>query len=500
MANRPTYAIGIDLGTSNCVLAYTDLRDPAFKVRILEIPQYEALDRTVGNTMLPSYIYYPSPGELPGNSSPARTDIKIVGIFARATASQQPKRVIHSAKSWLCHRGIDRESKILPWQSEEIGPDDKLSPVEASALLLEYMRSIWDKTVAASDSSLQFNNQQIVITVPASFDQDAQRLTLNAAYLAGYPRSVRLLEEPQAAFHAWLVEHPGYDELRSVLHADKETPTCHVLVCDIGGGTTDLTLFSVTFSENRQPHIERCAVSEHILLGGDNIDIALAYMIEGRISGGNTTAPSHHFRQSLINRSRELKEQALSVIDVGDDVAYTVSFVEDSASLFAETRQAVVKHSEILNLVFEGFFPHGELHERPISSAGGLRETGLPYAQDPATTHYFADFLDKRLPIDLILFNGGTFTPPQLRERVTEQIARWQEGKRPAVLDNGELYFAVARGASYFGKEIALDISRLIHAGASHGYYLEVSPKEAREPRIEIVLPAGMQKGRFRCG
>lgn len=484
MALRPTYAIGIDLGTSNCALAYIDLRTPGAVERILEVPQYQTGDRMFSDDLLPSYIYYPV------NNAPDAAK-KITGFHARSIAAEQPQRVVHSAKSWLCHRGIDRESKLLPWQSEDIHHDEKYSPVEASAQFLSYLRDIWNRTMAVKDPLLSFNNQQIVITVPASFDQDAQRLTLDAARKAGYPRSVRLLEEPQAAFHAWLGGHPENDALRTALGITDTDITCHALVCDVGGGTTDLTLFALTFSEGQPPQIERIAVSEHILLGGDNIDITLAHILENRLSRDNESV-SYMFRQRLVNRCRELKEKALATDSAERSGTYTVSYTEDHESLFADTREATINRDEIITTIHDGFFPFCEFDESLSVPSGGLRETGLPYAADPAVTHHIARFLQGRPTVDMLLFNGGTFTAPSLRQRITEQIARWQNGRQPVVLENNEPYFTVARGAARFGREIALGMSQLIHAGSSHGFYLQVNPQQNREKTYLVcMLPMG---------
>ena len=484
MAIRPTFAIGIDLGTSNCALAYVDLRSPGAGVQLLDIPQYQTGDRMFSDDLLPSYIYYPV-----NRTSGDRKNI--TGFYARSMAAEQPQRVVHSAKSWLCHRGIDRESKLLPWQSDAVGHEEKYSPVEASAQFLRYLRDIWNTVMAAKDPLLKFDNQQIVITVPASFDQDAQRLTLDAAGKAGYPRSVRLLEEPQAAFHAWLGGHPENDALRTALGESDTEIIRHALVCDVGGGTTDLTLFALTFSEGQPPRIERIAVSEHILLGGDNIDIALAHLLENRLRPDNESV-SYAFRQRLVNRCRELKEKALATDSTETGSTYTVSYTEDHESLFADTCEAKIGRDEIITLIHDGFFPFCEFEEFFSIPSGGLRETGLPYANDPAVTHHIAHFLQGRPPVDMILFNGGTFTAPSLRQRVTELISRWQMGKQPIILENGEPYFTVARGAARFGREIALGMSQLIHAGSSHGFYLEVNPQQSKENTYLVcMLPMG---------
>jgi hypothetical protein len=412
-----------------------------------------------------------------------------VGLIARNSAAQTPERVIHSAKSWLSHSGIDREAALLPWDSTAVQPDHKLSPLDASALYLSYLRTVWNTTLGASDSDALFDKQHIVITVPASFDQDAQKLTLLAARRAGYPPGVRLLEEPQAAFHAWFEHHPHPQALQEQLPVLPQGQAAHVLVCDIGGGTTDLSLFSATFSPDTPPHIERIAVSEHILLGGDNIDLALAHMLERQLSGEQNLNPRSW--QSLVNRSRELKEQALSASDAAPHQEYRVAISEPGSSLFTQAKVARLSHSAIMELIYEGFFPRCSADARPQANRSGLRELGLPYAQDSAVTRYLADFLKGRPRIDAVLFNGGTLTPLAIRERLIEQLGLWQDSP-PVMLDNNEPYLAVARGAAQFGAELALNHHRLITANAAHGFYIEITPEQQREASYLVcVLPLG---------
>lgn len=490
MTSRPRYAIGIDLGTSNCALASVGLGGATARSRVLEIPQWETVNRSTTSPILPSFAYYPRPTDaLTGGPAGWKRGM-VVGLLARLSAMQAPGRVIHSAKSWLSHGGIDREARILPWHSEEIPDTEKLSPVEASALYLSYLRTVWNEAMTEGDPANAFDHQRIVVTVPASFDQDAQRLTLAAAQRAGYPRSVRLLEEPQAAFHAWLERHPEPRALRAALPS-RGSPSHHILVCDIGGGTTDLSLFAVELPETDTPRIDRVAVSEHILLGGDNIDMALARMLETRATGaGGRLSPRAW--QSLVNRCRELKERVLGSDEQAPEEEYRVAVNEPGAALFAETKVVGVSREEIRSLIDDGFFPESEPAPRPRNRRAGLREIGLPYAQDPAVTRHLADFLYGRPRVDGVLFNGGTLIPETLRRRVTEQIGRWQEGYVPAMLESGELYLAVAQGAAQFARELAVGRHRLITAGAAHGYYLEISPEREKEATYLVcIVPLG---------
>ncbi|MBD3243575.1 MAG: Hsp70 family protein, partial [Chitinivibrionales bacterium] len=489
MAVRARYAIGIDLGTSNCALAYIDLREPDEPSRILEIPQWETSERSLAAELLPSFAFLTGPGTLPGADKGEGQDRPTVGLLARNSAIQHPDLIIHSAKSWLSHSGIDREARILPWHSASVPSERKLSPVETSALYLGYLRAVWDQQMTRGDETLSFDNQQIVVTVPASFDQDAQRLTLEAARLAGYPSHVRLLEEPQAAFHAWTESHPQARSLQDALGGPRIDRPCHVLVCDVGGGTTDLSLFSVTFLNDAPPSVERVAVSEHILLGGDNIDLALAHHLEQQLSSAEPLSPRAW--QSLVNRCRDLKEQALGG-DAPGDREYRIAVTEMGGDLFTQARVATITHAEITGLVYDGFFPGCALSDKPQRVRAGLRELGLPYAADSAVTRHVADFLADRLPVDAILFNGGTFTPSALRDRLTEQVSLWQQDVQPSVLDNPQLYLAVARGAARFAAELALGRPRLISAGASHGFYMEIeSGAERQASHLVCLLPLG---------
>ena len=471
-------------------MAYMDMRAAAGRSQIAEVPQWTTVDRSLAHPVLPSFVYFPSRVDELHNAPLSRESRTVVGLLARDMAGSAPGRVFTSAKSWLCHAGIDREARILPWQSREIPPGEKVSPIEASALLLGYLRVAWDQTMAEIDSADRFDLQQIVITVPASFDQDAQRLTLEAAALAGFPRSVRILEEPQAAFYAWLERHPESEALKSALSGRKTPDRAHVLVCDIGGGTTDLSLFAVSFPQDLPPRVERTAVSEHILLGGDNIDLALAKLLETRSAEGSQGLSPRAW-QCLVARCRALKEQALTE-DPSEEKEYRIAVGEPGVGLFAGARVAVVRQREILELIDQGFFPRCAPEEQPRGHAMGLGEIGLPYARDTAVTRHMARFLSGRPQVDAVLFNGGTLTPPSLQRRLVEQLAFRQEGRGPTVLQIEEPYLSVARGAAQFSRELALGRHRLITAGAGHGFYLEISPEQDKSGTYLVcVLPLG---------
>ena len=277
------FSIGIDLGTTNSALAFAPLVGEGTP-EILSIPQWESLAGLTEEPTLPSFLY------LPEEAAAAHFRGKevgagewVVGRFARIKASETPGRVVHSAKSWLCHHAADRSEPFLPWGSTDLTREQKISPVRASALILNYLRGTWNSRFA--QAGFAFDDQEITITVPASFDAAAQRLTIAAAEEAGFPKDVRLLEEPQAAFYCWLEKHDAAHELWQREDGDN-TDLRHVLVIDIGGGTSDFSLFELRLNEqSSMPDIKRVAVSEHILLGGDNIDLAIAHMVEPRLAG-----------------------------------------------------------------------------------------------------------------------------------------------------------------------------------------------------------------------
>jgi len=483
------YTIGIDLGTSNCALAYVDTEAAAPATQLLNAPQYEALGQWREDPVLPSFCYFLTDDEA-RELHPDDTDSdqvtdwsrsRVVGLWAREMASLSPERVAFSAKSWLTHRGVDRESKLLPWQSTVLPTERKVSPVEASAAYLSYLRTVWDQRMAASDKTARFDRQDIVITVPASFDGDAQRLTLLAAELAGYPASTRLLEEPQAAFYAWLERHPGAEELVAAFPNLGERPEL-VLVCDIGGGTSDFSLFEVTAPESAdgQPAIRRLAVSEHILLGGDNLDLTLAKTLELELAGEGGALSTGAWAQ-LLSQCRALKERVLA----GDgDLADTlrVSVTEGGSSLFASARTAEIARTRVLEILLEGFFPKCGADAKPAKERTGLRELGLPYAQDTAITRHLAGFLSGRR-VDALLFNGGTVASPLLRELLQAQTAAWQNGATPGVLANDEPHLAVARGAAYYRLSERQTAGLTISGGSAHAIYLEIegaAPKKSR--------------------
>jgi len=493
------YFIGIDLGTSNCALSYIDSKDPSAGTQVFSIPQFESLDTVRECTTLPSFCYFLSDAEnatLQEKEDAAWSQETVVGLLARDRAASESERTISSAKSWLCHAGIDREAKLLPWKSTAIADEQKRSAVEASAAYLDYLRFAWDQTIGATDKQSQFDRQDVVITVPASFDTVAQRLTLDAAERAHYPKSTRLLEEPQAAFYAWLEQHPNVDVWEQWLPGLSEQPQV-VLVCDIGGGTSDFSLFELALQEGEAlPSVRRIAVSNHILLGGDNVDLALAHQAEAKLAQSEPL--SSKTWSQLTAQCRDLKERVLSTAGAADE-AFTIALAAEGGNLFASVQTVALSRSEILNTVLEGFFPHCESDVQPANKSGGLREIGLPYAQDSAITHHLADFIRQR-KVDAILFNGGSLDSAQIQDRLVAQVAHWQ-GTAPARLTNDQLDLAVARGAAWYQSSQKCGDAATIEGGSGHSFYIEVTVPTKRgkkkkggaktETRLVCVLPQG---------
>ena len=479
---RAKFSIGIDLGTTNCAMAYETLDEAPSRTEVFPISQLETARAFVEAFTLPSFLYLAPKQEIDNLAgADAEGNRWIPGRLARKKAAESPGRVAHSAKSWLCHHAVDRTAPFLPWRSDEIPPDKRISPIQASALLLEYLRAVWD--VRFGGAGHLFSDQEVTVTVPASFDAVAQTLTLDAARQAGFPEKVRLLEEPQAAFYCWLEDN-------GLAGGPLKQAPAHVLVIDIGGGTTDLSLFEIIAQTGDSvPRIKRVAVSDHLLLGGDNIDLALAHNLEPRLSNEPLSPVQWNF---LVARCRDLKEQCFS--DESIDI-FPIAVPGRGSSLFGGTLSCRITRAEIESIVLDGFFPACALDSQPARVQTGLREWALPYAVDSAITRYLADFLRGRPPIQSVLFNGGSLYPEPLRRRLLEQIARWQNGAKPQMLNNSEPSLAVARGAARFGK-IVYHRSLRIEADVARSLYLEVHRRpdqhsKGTAPTLLCILASG---------
>jgi hypothetical protein len=452
------FRIGIDLGTTNCALAWTRMDDPDGGAQIFPVAQLVGSQTSAESRLLPSFLALP-----PGASD------WIPGQHARALAPELTGRVISSAKSWFVHHAVDRRAAFLPLGKEEIPADRKLSPLQASQALLQHLRACWDD----AHPGAPLRDQQVAVTVPASFDPVAQQLTLEAAYSAGFPDCTLLIEEPQAAFYA----RPTLETTDEI--SSRDAGDLHILVIDIGGGTSDFSLFH----RNEAGHLRRVAVGEHILLGGDNLDLALAHALEEKCSPSKPLPPSAFNR--LVSRAREIKEAFFSGegTEASEEI-WPVAIALPGSSLLRGTLRTEISRSELLPLLLDGFFPLVGRRETPLQKPQGLREMGLPYAHDPAITRHLAAFLRGRPPIRAVFFNGGTTKSPVLRGRILSLIAQWQEGVAPVEWENPEPDCAVALGAARFLHLRAH--GKAIESGAARACYLGVGKREAL-----CILPQG---------
>jgi molecular chaperone DnaK (HSP70) len=490
------YVVGIDLGTTNSAVAYVDTQAEPWRLETFAVPQVVAPGQVEAREVLPSFHYQPAQGELPPQAlklpwtkaAPAYA----VGVFARDHGAVVPGRLIASAKSWLCHTGVDRTADLLPWHG---APDvDRLSPVEASARYLAHVREAWD----AHFREHPLAEQDVVLTLPASFDEVARELTVKAAARAGLPRVV-LIEEPQAAFYAWIYKHA--DDWEQLV-----TPGQKILVCDIGGGTSDFTLIRVRRGDDGRVQFHRVAVGEHLILGGDNLDLALAYHLEQRLAGGGRLEPRTW--SVLVRTCQRVKE---SLLGEGAPERLTVTLPGTGSRLIGGGLQTEVTRDEVHQVLVDGFFPQVPLTDRPTQRKSGFQEFGLPYAPDAGITRYLAAFLSAHRDValddvqlepgqdparpDIMLFNGGLFESPVLRQRLIDVVRDWFRGPdghwQPIVLDNERLDLAVARGAAYYGM-VRRGCGVRIAASLARTYYIGV---ESQPPSAVCLVPAGAEPG-----
>lgn len=487
------FIVGIDLGTTNSILAYTEARE-ASGIQILEISQLIGPGAVAAREMLPSFIYMPGEKDIAADALelPWHRDVKqIVGELARNRGAELPQRLISSSKSWLCHAMVDRNQAILPWGSPAEVP--KLSPVEASAAILDHIRRVWNHTIARDDGNLALERQEIFLTVPASFDAVARELTVKAAAMAQLPE-ITLLEEPQAAFYAW-IEASG-DSWREAVR-----PGDLVLVCDLGGGTSDFSLIRVSdFSGNLE--LERIAVGNHILIGGDNMDLALAYAVANQMAAAGQKLDSWQMR-ALWHSCRSAKEKILASPDTA---AVPISVLGRGSSLIGGTLRTELTRDVVEQVIVEGFFPFCEPESRPQTGPRtGIQETGLAYEADPAVTRHLAQFLSRQddRPRELptaVLFNGGVMKAPLLQSRVTEVLTSWQSDTDLRVLESSNLDLAVATGAAYYGLARRGRGVR-IRSGLNKAYYIGVAASLPAVPGMPApikslcVAPFGMEEG-----
>jgi len=507
--------VGFDLGTTNSAVTYIDTSETPWQIKTLAVPQVVAPGQTEVRETLPSFHYQAASGEFAPGALKCpwhREDPQFaVGFFASDHGTLSPGRLITSAKSWLCHTGVDRTASLLPWHGA--ADVDRLSPVEVSARYLAHVRDVWNARFPYDPLS----DQEFVLTLPASFDEVARELTVKAAALAGLP-SVLLIEEPQAAFYAWIHAHADNWDRRV-------TPGQKILVCDIGGGTSDFTLIRVRRGEEGKVQFHRVAVGDHLILGGDNLDLALAQHVERKIG---KLAPRQW--SVLVQTCRAAKETLLGP-DAPEQL--TVNLPGPGTRLIGGGIHVEVTREEVTDLLIEGFLPRVGLNEKPIHRQSGFQEFGLPFASDAAITRYLAAFLTAHRHVavdesdttedhdparpDVVLFNGGVFESPLIRDRLLEVLASWFNGScestaenrwpatadwRPLVLENARLDLSVARGAAYYGM-VRRGLGVRIAAGLARTYYIGVEetasalPPESApsSPQAVCLLPAGIEPG-----
>ena len=514
------YAIGIDLGTTHSALSYVDLEQSDGEKTahgVLPVPQLTAPGTVEALPLLPSFLYLPHPDELapgelalpwsnedPGNGGVA-SDNAIAGEMARSRGATTPIRLVSSAKSWLSHPSVDRRAAILPSDA----PDEvtRVSPLEASTRYLQHLRRAWDQ----AHPEAPFDQQQVTVTIPASFDPGARELTAEAARNAGYS-SATLLEEPQAALYSWIQGSNG--AWRKQVKAGDI-----VLVVDVGGGTSDFSLIAILEREGKlEPH--RVAVGDHILLGGDNMDLALAHLVARKLAANGTQLDAWQMR-ALTYGCRGAKEHLLA-----DANATTWPIVVPSrgSKLIGGSIRTELTREEVTTFITDGFFPRVEASARPaVRTRAGLTQLGLPYAQDAAVTRHLAAFLARQagataelegfagsvnaehsfLHPSAVLFNGGVFKSGILAQRVMDTINDWlyMEGAEPArMLEGADLDLAVARGAAYYGYARRGGGVR-IRGGTARSYYVGVESSMPAIPGMEppiqalCVAPFGMEEG-----
>ncbi|CAH1601023.1 Hsp70 family protein [Vibrio alginolyticus] len=496
----PRFLVGIDLGTTNTVVAYCEITDnlEQSEVSLFDIDQLIGPGEVVRKPLLPSFRYHPAVGQispsdltLPWENEPVSGDISnvIVGEWARELGAKVEGRQVSSAKSWLSHQAVDRSSDILPWAGAQ--DVDKVSPVIASASYLNHIRQAWNYR----HPSNKLEDQDVVVTVPASFDETARKLTLEAAELAGLKKIV-LLEEPQAVCYDWYARHQqtAADEL-------KELPL--ILVCDVGGGTTDLSLIEASFSSQDELALDRIGVGEHLMLGGDNLDLALAHLAESRFNQSKKlTAAS---LTKLIQQTRKAKENLLSA-SAPEEVKITM--LGSGSKLLGGTKSIGLSKQEVHQIALDGFFPLSDFSEVPDKRRSAVVEFGLPYVADPAVSKHVAEFLtqhqqvaraalgiedDKQnaIPVGLLL-NGGVFNSELVTERVTTLLSDWR-GAPVTVLDNPHPDWSVALGAVAFGKA-RRGAQLKIGGGAARSYFLHLQEKNKMGKAL-CLLAKGTEEG-----
>jgi hypothetical protein len=504
------FVVGIDLGTTNCALAFVDTGaggDP--KVQPFLIPQVVNPGEVAERGLLPSSLYLPGNGEQPAGAMKLPWDAErdyAVGEFAKNFGAKVPTRLVSSAKSWLCHTGVDRKAAILPFRAGE--DDRRVSPVEASVRYLKHIAEAWNHTMAKGLADHRLEVQDIILTVPASFDAAARELTVEAARSAGFEH-LTLLEEPQAAFYAW-IDGQGENWRKQVNVGDL------VLVADLGGGTTDFTLVEVS-EEGGNLSLTRLAVGDHLLLGGDNMDLSLAYTVSAALAKQGTKLDAGQMLQ-LTHAARSAKEQLLADTSLS---SAPVTILGKGRSVIASTIKYDLPRSEVEKVLLDGFFPDCPRDAEPARNrAAGLQELGLPYVADAGVTRHLAHFLTRQtealasrekpgkkkketgLPT-AVLFNGGVFKADPMRARFMAVLNTWAKAAKAEPtreLSGADLDQAVAKGAAYYGL-VRRGKGVRIRGGTARAYYIGVETAMPAVPGMPqpikalCVTPFGMEEG-----
>lgn len=502
----PRYVVGIDLGTTHTALAFLDLKSDVtqnLQPQVFSVPQLVARGTIEARELLPSFLYLPHESEglqaLPWDAQRSH----VVGTFARIRGAESPGRLVSSAKSWLCHPSLDRRSAVLPAGSTEV---ERISPVEASFRYLEHLSEAWNFSFAREEESLSLHHQEILLTVPASFDAIARELTVEAAYAAGL-ENITLLEEPQAALYAWL--NRSGDRWRKLLQ-----PGDLLLVIDVGGGTCDFSAIAAVDQEGSLG-LERVAVGDHILLGGDNMDLALAYTLRQRLKTDGKDLDAWQ-TNALTHAVRSAKEQIFNSPDLTEA---SVLIPGRGSKLLSGSIRTSLLRSDVEKILVEGFFPQVNADARPTQrTRAALTTLGLPYASDAAITRHLAAFLGRqgaataglqgfkaadRLHPTAILFNGGVMKGNPLRERLLSVLRQWANDAgvpEPRVLEDADLDLGVARGAAVYGFARHGRGVR-IRGGTARSYYVGIESAAPAVPGIEppvsalCIAPFGMEEG-----
>ncbi len=468
-------------------------------IKLFTIPQLTGQGELTRHPVLPSFLYIPGKYDIDQKSieHPWKTKGKeFAGLFARDCGGKVPARLVSSAKSWLCHGNVDRKAKILPWGSnDEI---NKVSPVYTTSAYLEHVKKAWNH-FKGDDESLYLENQVVIITVPASFDEVARDLTVEAANIAGI-KNITLIEEPLAAFYRWMIDHEN--DWNNYVNPDEL-----ILVCDVGGGTTDFTLITLREMEGG-PRFERIAVGDHLILGGDNMDFAIARMMESKFKGKKSRLSGDRWKM-LCHQCRQAKENIFGK----EKKEVKITLVGEGSSLIGGTMSATLEKKLLYDVIVDGFFPFADIDTDEVrKSSYGISEIGLPYEQEPAITHHLSWFLkrhskdvekilNKKPFPHLILFNGGALKPAFIQERIRETVSKWfgnKDNSLPKILENPDHDLSVAMGAAYYGL-VKLGKGVRVGSGSARSYYLEINAeKDNNSKKMEkaiCIVERGLNEG-----